>query len=436
MSGTTVALPPVKLQSTEVHFTERRPLEFNFAYKLLLVFLLVLYSNIAKQLPSLEAMHPAQLVASVALLTLIAERALAWRHFDMVWPESYALLAFVGVAGLSVFEALWVPFAIAWAMDLAKIAAIFYLIVNVVDDDKRLNTVMWCMVLGGLFPALGAIRFWMLGYVVEGRARWHGIFANPNELGYALVVLVPLAATLAVGRRFVWRLALWGVIGIYMLAVYLTLSRGSLIGLVVVLGLVGLRQRSQAMRIAMFAGIVASLLFVAFWWSRGEGFRNIAQDTNVQQRFATYKAGFAMFLDRPWFGVGVGCSSIAWPLYAPEGAWSNHWLHIHNTFIQVLSETGVLGFIPFAIFLTFGIYHAHKLWRLQGRPELGPVPQYAGALEVSMVGFMVCGMSGGFALSWFPYILVGLICAAKKIADDRLPKELFTPAAMKLPRAA
>ncbi len=411
------AVPLTPFGTAAVSFTQRRATRISLAYKLLILFLLVLYSSIARQFPALDAVRPAQIVASLALLALIIEKALTWQHFEMIWPESYLLLTFVGVAGLSVFNAMWVPWALQSFADLAKMAAIFFLIVNVVDQERRLRLTVWVMVLGGLFPALGALRFYQQGIMVEGRARWLGLFANPNELGYGLVVLVPLAVAVAAGRRFPVRVALWGIAGIFTLTIYLTLSRGSMLGLLTVLALMGIRQKSTSLRILLIVALAASLIFVAFWWTRGAGFRNLDDDANVQQRLATYRAGFEMFMDRPLLGVGVGCSSIAWPLYAPRGVWSRHWLHIHNTFLQALVETGLLGFIPFALFLFFGLYHARKLAALDGRAEYGSAPQLASALEISLWGFLVCGMSAGFALSWFPYILVGLVCAAKKIAD-------------------
>lgn len=416
-ANTGTALPTLQIRTAGVQFTERRPIQFNFAYKLLLLFLVVLYSNIARQFPALEPIRPAQLVASLALFTLIVEHTLAWRHFEMVWPESYALLAFAGVSGLSVLTALWVPWALTWEMDLLKMAAIYFLIVNVVDDERRLRLVAWTMVLGGLFPALGALNFYRQGIMVEGRARWHGIFANPNELAYGLVLLIPLAAALGAGRSRIVRAVLWGCIAAFMLTIYLTQSRGALLGLLVVLTLMGWRQKIPSIRIAMGAGILASILFAGIWWNRSQGFTNLSSDTHVQQRVATIKAGFEMFLDHPFLGVGVGCSSIGWPLYAPPGSFSPNWLHIHNTFVQVLCETGLLGFIPFILFLAFTLVHARRMAAMPSSPELASVPPLANAAEIAIWGFMVCGMSGGFALSWFPYILAGLVSAMKKITD-------------------
>ena len=64
------------------------------------------------------------------------------------------------------------------------------------------------------------------------------------------------------------------------------------------------------------------------------------------------------------------------------------------------------------IFVFASLYCAWKM-------ETGPIGRYAMALELSMIGFVMCSLSGGFAYSWWPYILTGLIAAAKRITDSR-----------------
>jgi hypothetical protein len=39
-------------------------------------------------------------------------------------------------------------------------------------------------------------------------------------------------------------------------------------------------------------------------------------------------------------------------------------------------------------------------------------------LEIALWGFVVCGLSGGYLLTWFPYILLGLASSAKRIQGD------------------
>jgi hypothetical protein len=37
-------------------------------------------------------------------------------------------------------------------------------------------------------------------------------------------------------------------------------------------------------------------------------------------------------------------------------------------------------------------------------------------------GFVVCALSGGFVLTWFPYILIALISSAEKVVSQAAPE--------------
>jgi O-antigen ligase len=96
-------------------------------------------------------------------------------------------------------------------------------------------------------------------------------------------------------------------------------------------------------------------------------------------------------------------------LYAPQGLYTRGALVTHNTFIQALSETGILGFVPFVLLIGVGLYQMRKL-------ALGTTHTHLGAaVEVSLWGLVFCGMSGGYVLTWFPYLLLGLAAAARQI---------------------
>lgn len=400
--------------AAEIHFTERSRTGARTpaSYWLLLAFLFLLYGNLPIVIPRLDPLHIEKVVAVLALATLLAERAFAGESLDFARPEGWLLLGFLGATALSSLTALWPRYALESVSDLLKMAIVFFFIVNCANTERRLRGVMWTVVIGGLLPAFGTLHNYAQGNIVEGRTAWVGIFANPNEVAYSLVILLPLAAFLAAGLGLMPRLALLGVALVFVAAILVTFSRGGLVGLVTVMGLYAWRKRSIVLQGVMVALVAAALVLAGRFWSRGEGFQNLNQDNSFQERLATSQAGLAMFADHPLFGVGLGCSVIAWPLYAPEGLYTRGALVTHNTFVQALGETGAIGFIPFVLFVGFGLYHARKL-ALES-PGTGMANLGAG-IEIAIWGFVVCGMSGGYVLTWFPYILLGLGASARQI---------------------
>jgi O-antigen ligase len=386
------------------------------SFKLLILFLLLLYSNVAVIFPQLNTFRPVLLVAVAAIIMMVIELGMARQSFRLAWPQSYLLIAFLGVAGLSSFSAIYARQAFNTTADFSKVILIYLLIENTVTTEKRLRAVLFTLVIGGMLPALGTINNYMNGVLKEGtRAAWKGIFANPNENAYSLLILIPIAAGIASISKWHVRVVLWGMIATYLLAIFLTFSRGGLLGLVAVVGLMGWKQKSFIIRVGMIAVLVGGIAAAGMFWTRKDGFNDLRTDTTVQQRWATIQAGALMFAANPLLGVGPGCSLVAYPLYVPRDAHCGcqDQLVIHNSFIQVLSELGALGFIPWMVFLGAAMLLA---WRL----EKGPLATYATCLGIALFGFLACSMSGGFSYTWWPYIFVGLITATKHISDSRI----------------
>jgi len=261
------------------------------SYWLLLVFLLLLYANTPFVLPAAEIVRPAKLVAALGLLALMGETLFGRRHLRFAWPEGGLLIAFLAGAALSCLSALWPGYAADGVADLAKMVLAFFFLVNCVHSERGLRGVMWVMVIGGLFPAAGTLRNYLAGNLDEGRAAWVGIFANPNEVAYALVILVPLAVYLGTPSGWARRLLLLAISILFIAAIYVTFSRGGLVGLVAVIGLCAWRKRSFWLQALVLVVLVGGWMFASQFWSRGEDFSQLNSDLTLQHRLATSQAG-------------------------------------------------------------------------------------------------------------------------------------------------
>src|SRR5207302_11482449 len=62
----------------------------------------------------------------------------------------------------------------------------------------------------------------------------------------------------------------------------------------------------------------------------------------VVERMAHWQAGWYMFVDHPWLGVGAGNYAAAYPQYF-VGSWREALGHAHNYYLNILAELGIIG---------------------------------------------------------------------------------------------
>lgn len=84
-------------------------------------------------------------------------------------------------------------------------------------------------------------------------------------------------------------------------------------------------------------------------------------DDAVNERFTYYQSAFSVFLDHPFVGVGFG----EWPISHGLGDVS---LHPHNIFLEILSETGLVGLAWFMALL-YVVFRNLKLRFYFSTPE-------------------------------------------------------------------
>ncbi len=395
-----------------------------FPYILLLAFIVVIYTSPAVLVKSLASFGPAQIVGGLAFLGLTYERVRNRQGFWLVWPNSHLLFGFLAVSVLSCLTATWARLSVEATLDLAKYCLIYLIMVNSVTTMSRVRGILLTMAVAGLFPAVGTLQNYLRGEIHEGeRVHWVGIFANSNDLAYSMVLLVPLAIALAGTARPWVRPFFWAAIALYTATIYVTYSRGSFVALLTVLLLVGFRHRAVTVRMATLGLVGASIVFAFYFWSRQEGFTNLS-DFTFNQRLVTIRTGLAMFAAHPLLGVGLGGSVAAFPQFAPPDLDFSQALVVHNTFVQSLSEVGIIGCACFVLFVATGLISARGQSRIRAAAGQPGSAALLDAIGVSLCGFIVCGLAGPYMMSWFPYLLIGVVAAAQRINEASPPAAL------------
>jgi O-antigen ligase len=293
--------------------------------------------------------------------------------------------------------------------DGLKYFAIFFLVGNAAVGRRRVEGFIHWIAWASVIPAVGAISSWLHGeHLVEGdRAAWIGIFANPNDLAYHLVVGVALSLGGRESTRRRWlRTAYLAAMVTMATAILLTQSRGGLVATGVVVGLWAVRGLRRGRAAISIATMAAMAIYFApnTTWQRAETIGNYQEDASARGRIDAWRTGVNVFAARPLTGVGAGAFMLAWPEYAPGDAGPPR--TEHNTFVQIAAETG----LPSLCCFVGALVAAALGMRRAARPSSG-LSVAARAVQVGISGFVVCSLTGGLAFSWPLYLLLGLAVA-------------------------
>lgn len=246
---------------------------------------------------------------------------------------------------------------------------------------------------------------------------------DPNDVAMMMVLTLPFAVLGAVALRGANRLVAAGVAVICVLATVATVSRGGLIGLAVVSILLLFRIRT--LRGRLLAGLLIALLLTvaapAGYWNRMETIWSPSgteyDERGVSTRVEVWQRGLDLFLRNPVTGVGIGqFENAAGAVYGRNGGWRAP----HNSFIQVAVELGILGLALFAGLLIASIRSVRQTQRTAAtEPTLRDLHWIAGAVEISLYGYVVVGFALSQAYAPILYFLVGVAVALRLEVERR-----------------
>lgn len=254
------------------------------------------------------------------------------------------------------------------------------------------------------------------------RAQASAMF-DPNDVAMMMVLTLPFAVLSAVALRGTNRLVGAGVAAICVLATIATVSRGGLIGLAVVSILLVFRLRTARRRLlaAMLIALLLAVAAPAGYWNRMETIWSPSgteyDERGVSTRVEVWQRGLDLFLRNPVTGVGIGqFVNASGTVYGRSGGWRA----AHNSFIQVAVDLGILGLALFVGLLFASIRSVRQTQRAANtEPALRDLYWIAGAVEISLFGYVVVGFALSQAYAAILYYLVGLAVALRLEVERR-----------------
>jgi putative inorganic carbon (HCO3(-)) transporter len=333
-----------------------------------------------------------------------------------VWPFIFVAAVLVSMSWASVQTYAFNTFKL-----ILGYLFLFIMIVRIVTTMERLRGVFLTLIVAHVFLII------MNPDVVTDPNTRHYIsgatfLGDGNDFSMSLCILIALAIELALRERAKWkRMAYWGLLGIVMLAIIGTQSRGASLGLGAVLGYLWWRSPRKAVGIAAISVAVVGLLFYApsIYFQRMGTLANTQEEGSAQGRIMAWKAGTRMAMGNV-LGVGAGNFPNNFPKYRSADA-PVRWMTAHSMYFLILGELGVLGLLMWLKLLLGNIFSNNRLRKRLENSEKAATPMFkANIRTLDMLNASVIGMivAGAFlSVTYYPHIFMvtSLLISARVI---------------------
>jgi putative inorganic carbon (hco3(-)) transporter len=295
-------------------------------------------------------------------------------------------------------------------------------VVTLATNKGRIQAVVWMVVVSLGYYAVKGGAFTIL---TAGANRVYGPpdsqINDNNTLGLALLILLPLVNYLrSTSRLRIVRTGGWATLGLTVLAIIGTWSRGALLGLGAVLVAFGARSRAGLVLLVV-GGLLATTLpsfMPAAWMNRMSSISTASEDASFNGRVAAWKTSFAIARDRPLVGGGfsaVKVDRVTKEFTMPGSLTAGK--AAHSIYFEVLGDHGFVGLLLYMMVLAAAAMNTvTTLNAARGRPDLAWAAQLARMMQVSMVAFLVAGAALSMAYYDGMLLILALTSAVARVA--------------------
>ena len=425
------------------------------ALLLTVAYIALTYLSPQEIVPDLATYRP---VLWLAVLAMVASAfSLATKNFSVLRArQMYLLVGLILAILLSEFAQGWLGGAMFSMGKFLPAAAVFFLISINVMQWKHLRivvvSVIACatiLILQGLWAYVhynGAESLFIFrqnifehNHLIRTvpRMRSVGSLHDPNDFAQFLLVTLPLIGLLW-NQSHIRRVAVTLLMATALTGIYLTHSRGALVGIAVLLLVILWRRVGRVLATIASVGILLGAVALNF-----AGGRAISVDGGMD-RLRIWSDGLEMFKHAPVFGIGFG-------------RFSDFGTHTaHNSFLLCFAELGLIGTFFWAALLVTTTLELNGMaqcedgksgnkaaytssesqprrFRVQGRasgsiPSNSTIPspvdaaRWARALRLSLIAFVATAwfLSRSYAVTL--YLLLGIAVALQNLVSRSIPE--------------
>jgi len=365
------------------------------------IFLFLTYSNL-RPYSFMPFLIPLRLSMVMQVLTLVAWIVSLAVHKNRIkWSPVHTWFAiFLFPIGLGMITSAnnFFPYVILQAI-MANFV-IFVIATNVIDSMKRLNLVVWMLMLAYAYYAIKGIHTFMTGSYIgvtgatSGYVKGGGFIGDENDFALIINMMIPFAFFGFQYLKGKARFVCGGLLVLFVLAVVASFSRGGMVGLAVIMvfGIASSKRKLISTSIILLLLLTMYMFAPDRYWKEADSITDVGEST-ADARLNYWAAGLNMFIDHPVIGVGAGNGAVHMPRYyrGPGGDPNRQWGRtFHGTWPQILAELGLMGAVPYFMIFFLSLRH---LWliRRESKDDDDPTGRFlANGLIGSLIAYQTC----------------------------------------------
>jgi O-antigen ligase len=359
-------------------------------------------------------------------------------------PDAFQKVYFLFVvwSGLTFYWSIDSGASASTFLTYAQLLVLLFIIWDLCDSEGAIETALQAYVLGAYIASFSIVLEFLSAPEAKfpEHERLKGVGTEVDGIALIIAMAVPAAWYLAAGPTRLpsspgRRLLNFAYVPVGLFAVALTGTRGATLALVPAAIFVfwSLRRASPSLRLAALGTLVAAILVLVVYAPRGPLARIEtaatatelgSEDSALSGRWGIWVQSSHAFLERPILGAGLDAHRAAVSDALDEvRTFKISEKEAHNTYISVLVETGIVGFLILALMIVVVVKRIRTLsgWH-----------RWYWSVQVSVLA--IGAMSLSLEESKSIWIFLSLCVATSAVASSRLSSAAAgAPAPIDLP---
>jgi O-antigen ligase len=391
------------------------PTKFGFFW--LSAFFVVYCARPEDWVPGLQYLPCAKITAILAMWGLFNAVGQTKRKLKDVPKEGKLLLLLIGLLFVSaLFSPIWKGGAVNHTIDFAKVWVAWMLTFLLITSFDRLRQIIRIQAVS--VAVICAIS------IIKGHSQPRlegvigGIYSNPNDLAFAVVLTLPFALAFLVTSKGAVKKLLWVLAMLVMLAaLFLTASRAGFITLLIS-GTVTLWHFGvKGKRPWLIGGVLLSgaLLLTLAGGKLSARFEALSGDSTTDaSAYGSYRDRMYL-MERALDGIehypllGIGADNFM--------TYSLNWHEVHMSYLQIAVEGGIPCLITYVMFFGCGFKNLKTMRKAKDLDQHTVL--FVGALHSSLIGFVVGACFAPEAYQFFPYFAVAFTSTLLQTLKER-----------------